>query len=166
MKLRQRGSTLVELFLALTLLAALLGMAVIHFDTILGALDRKPTEDVLRQVVRDAHMQARSSGAPVFLGYSEEDTAVVLYDARGETLQRVLLGDAEAARRYSLTFFRVLPEERLDGAVAREIEDRSIPYVLFHPSGASVPVELHLSTPHDTQVLRLDPFSSAPWELE
>lgn len=160
MRCRQ-GFTLAELFLALALLALLFSLAIVHFDRIRGVIGKVPAEDQIRQLLSQGHQHARSTGKPVYLNFAAEEAALRLNDESGNLLRELPLGDPES-NDLQVHFFRTLPEQKLDGESIYEIEEQPVDYLLFHPSGVTPPVEIHLNSVRQQVVIPLDPFSSAP----
>lgn len=157
-----RGFSLAEIFLSLGLLAGLATLAIVYTHRISERIGHRPAEDTLRQLISSAHSTAGKTGSPVFLSYNSETGSAEAHDSRGNLIDSVALAPDGATADYQMRFYRILPETKTEGEPIYELEETPVPYVIIHPSGPSVPVEIHLSSPQDVQVITLDPFSSSP----
>ena len=158
----QRGFSLAELFLSLGLIAALATLGIVYAHRISETIGHRPAEDSLRQLVTSAHSAAGNSGAPTFLSFNSATATAEVHDSHGILLDSVALSPDGTSADYQIRFYRILPEAKAEGEAIYEIEETPIPYILFHPSGPSVPAEIHLSSPRTQQVITIDPFCSSP----
>lgn len=159
------GFTAVEVFAVISLLSILMVLGFSRYDRILDAWQRKHPKDVAAGMVRQGHMLARQHQQTVYLGYDEESGSFLIWNAGGSHLKRELLpkrGD-EALR---VRFFRIMPEERLSGPMAFELEELPAESIPFHPAGVTPPFVMILETGLEQSVLRFDPFSSALIEID
>ncbi|MBC2596153.1 type II secretion system protein [Ruficoccus amylovorans] len=161
---RQPAFTVIEVFMVVSLLAAVLGLVIVNYFNISGSYDKRPARDQIQRAVAEGYRLARLEGGIVSLRYEAENGALSLSDQQGKELARITLpGVPEDGE---MTFYRIKPESQLTEEPNFEAEEDPVEVLDFQPYGASLPFLVHYTHGTEAFTLRFDAFSALSWEEE
>ncbi len=159
----QRGLTAVEIVLALALVL-LVGSVVLRSTQIMepGTGPQGTIDQVLLEVIQQAHVLARTEHQTVEMRFNEEDQKMVLVALPlGEVFEFPLPQSDEA---WEMEFWRREPDTDLTGSRTRAVETISRSRLIFHPQGGTSPAMIRVRRGMEIdRELWLEPFS-AHWQ--
>ena len=159
----KRGFSLVELIIAIALVAIVMGIFVVGLPSLTKGLGEPPLPEILHKSVRDARYHAGMRKEQTRLIFDEERSLFIVLSENGEELSSRKSGYT-ADDRIEVTFEQFLPFE---GIRSRGREQRvEIPHVRFHPDHSSTPFVATIMIEGDRTEHRYDPFSDLEIEEE
>ena len=153
---RNRGFSLLEILIALALVAVVSGIFIVSLPSLTDGLGSRPLETILQKSVRDARFHAAVEKERVSLVFDRERSAFVVRSDDGRELASRESG-YDPEDKISVRFEQFLPFEglRSSGEQARV----EIPMVRFHPDRSSTPFVAILEVENQRTEHRFDPFS-------
>ena len=158
---RSAGFSVIEVFLVVTLLSAILALVIFNFFTFEGSLDDRPAFEQTRRSIAESHRLARERRESILLHYDPERAVMVLSDEKGQMLDEFAFPPGTEAQ---VKFFRIKPEAEMREEPDFEAEEEDLPTLAFHPYGSSAPFQLEFEQGTEAVTLRYDPFSGLSWE--
>ena len=156
----RRGFTILEILLALAVVAMATGFVVMRSDSIFAGIGERPLEELVQRSVREARYQAAQNKAAVFLRWNEDEASLQVLGETGNVLQTFRSGYDPSRDNVRVTFLRVVPERGTNLRV-RNPNYRETSQVVFHPDRTSEPFAVRLRIDHTESTHRFDPFSDA-----
>lgn len=154
---KKKGFTIIEVLLALALIALVAGLFAANFDALLTSLEERRPEKVLYDTIREARYQALQQHEPMRLKFDKEAEALVVFkEGEEKAVYKVDIGD-----RFEVGFDVIGSAQMARGAFRSSSmrggngEDE----VVFYPDGSSTPVLISLTEEGETVKLKLDPLS-------
>lgn len=154
--------TVAEVMLVIALIAVMGALTVVNYPRLAAGRGSIPAREVLIRAVRAAHHEARVNKRPQTLIFDREAQALVVADGSGSRQQYFPL----PGEGWEMVFYRILPEERLDGAPVYALEEYPATRIHFHPAGNGPTFQAEMT--RDTLDIRMvfDPFSGNPLPVE
>lgn len=153
--------TLIEIMLALSLMALLAGLAVVHAGNLLEGLGERPVAETLQQSVRHARFLAASLKEASYLRFDEETTDFLISNNRSVILGRIPTGYDPGDSAPSVTFYKLLPEMGIGPGSAFGRERKEVHRVTFHPDRSSTPFLAIIKNGDQETTHHYDPFSES-----
>jgi len=153
--------TLIEIMLALGLMALLAGLAVVHAGNLLEGLGERPVAETLQQSVRHARFLAAALKEASYLRFDQETTDFLISNNRGEILGRIPTGYDPGDSAPSVTFYKLLPESGIGPGSAFGRERKEVHRVTFHPDRSSTPFLAVIQNDDQETTHHYDPFSES-----
>lgn len=142
----------------LALVSGIGALFVTHFFRFQGTFALRPATEQMQRAVAAAHWHASTSRNLVHLSFLEEDNLLRIQAVDGTLLETFPLPEGGS---FEITFFRILPEERVETEPQFEIEDFPLSRVTFSPVG-SPPFMVELAGLRRQTNLYFDAFSALP----
>jgi prepilin-type N-terminal cleavage/methylation domain-containing protein len=155
---RARAFSLLELIVALALVAVLATIFIVSIPNLMDGLATRPLPEILQKAVRDARYQAALKKEIVSLRFDAEKGAFVVFDRSGATLAERESGYGPESREIAVRFFQIMPLEGVSSFRASG-EQVGIELVRFHPDRSSTPFVAELDIGNVRSRHRYDPFS-------
>ena len=153
--------TLIEIMLALGLMALLAGLAVVHTGNLLEGLGERPVAEILQRSVRHARFLAASQKEASYLRFDPDTTDFLISNDLGVIQGRIPTGHEPGDSAPSVTFYKLLPESGIErGSVFRR-ERKEVHRVTFHPDRSSTPFLAVIIYGEQETTHHYDPFSDA-----
>ncbi len=156
-KLRS-GFTLLEIVVALALMALVAGVVVVNFDSSFDNMGARPPGDVFRKAVRQARYEAALRMLKTYLSFDPEKNEFAVVDAAGADCGKYPLGKAVDKGRFEVEFIPILPEDNIGARDKNDPSEYPVPRLVFDPSGCGMPVKVKIKGPGENIELTLDPF--------
>ena len=153
--------TLIEIMLALGLMALIAGIAVVHAGNLLEGLGERPVAQILQQSVRHARFLAASQKEAAYLRFDPDTTDFLISNDRGEIQGRIPTGYEPGDSAPSVTFYKLLPETGIGPGSAFGREHKEVHRVTFHPDRSSTPFLAVIKNGEQETTHHYDPFSDA-----
>ncbi len=152
---RRDAFTVAEVMLVIALISVMGALSVVNYPRLAAGRGSVSVREWVIRAVRAAHDDARISKKMQLLTFDTEAQALLLADGSGSMQRRFPL----PGEGWEVTFYRILPEERQDGAPVYELEEYPTPRISFHPAGNAPAFQIELS--RDEQDIRMvfEPFS-------
>ena len=160
-----RAFTLIELMLAIAVLAIMSSIVVINANAILGGFDDKPLPEILKIAVREARYAAAKNKEPVYLSFDAKESRFIVTDPRHRILQTFSTGYEPDGPSIGIHFFRLLPSTGTTFSNRLGPDRQPALRVAFHPDRSSTPFEVHLKYSQQESTHRYDPFSDAEFKV-
>jgi len=147
--------------MVVTLLTAVLALVVMNFFSFEGSLESRPGREQLQRAVAEGHRWARAERSPVILRFDETTQTLQLIAEDGHQLSEFALPAGSDA---AITFYRLLPEDKISETPNYETDEDPIPYLQIEAFGAAMPFMAVYEAGSTVLNLRFDPFSGLSWE--
>lgn len=157
---------MLELLLALGLMALLAGLVVLNTESIFRGLGERPLPDTLKLAVREARYQAAAGKDAVFLGFDAETASFVIVNQQGGSIAQLRTGYSPRDPELKVTFFKLLAARGSDIPDTSRPERREADWIAFHPDRSSTPFEVRLDWDGTTSSHTYDLFSDTEIETE
>ena len=163
MNVKEKGFTIVEVLLALALIALIAGLFAANFDVLLSSIQEKRPEKQLYNAIREARKFAIQTHQPTYLSYNNEDGFIVYKDKiKKETLHQI-----QSEQDFELAFEPVPSEELARGGFrSSKKHSEKESEITFYPDGSSTPTVISLIEDGQSTKIKLDPFSCSLTLLE
>ena len=155
------GFTLIEILLVIALIGAMTGLAIHQMDDV--DLDEKPLDEWVWETIFHARLQALETREKAVLYFDEEARSFHIKTL--ETVVQSFKVPPNHTGEITVAFYPLLSDEGT-GSFELDYAEDPIEELVFHPSGASVPVRINISNSlGEDLVLTPDPFASYFQEL-
>lgn len=156
-KVRRGGFSLIEILVALALIALVSGLFVANLDTLLRELGPDPLDRQLHRAIQEARYQAAARKETVLLRYDGETATFFLTTASGVEVETRETGLDPRREPMELIFYQRLPGTGLRGSGRQERVE--IEVIRFRPDRSSTPFSVELRLDGERTTLDYDPFS-------
>ena len=153
------GFTLLEVLLAIAVIALVSGLAVFNADAVFSGFDDKPLPGILKKAVREARLLAAASKETVFLSFNAESSRFSIVSHNGGILESFPTGYDPEDESVEIRMYQILPGTGFTFSRGIATETRLVQRVGFHPDRSSTPFEVHLFYEETESRHRYDPFS-------
>jgi len=154
-----RAFTLIEIVMAIGLIALLTSVVIINVDSIFNAFEDRPLSVILKQAVREARFQSAKNKEPVHLEFDWESSRLLVKSANNAILGDFPTGYPAEDPLLSITLYQLAPERGIASNSRTGPVRRPVPRVTFDPDRSSTPFEVELKYGLDQSLHRYDPFS-------
>ena len=158
------GFTLLEVLLALAVIALISGLAVINADAIFSGFDDKPLPEILKKAVRESRFLAATSKETVFLTFDSESSRFLIISRNGGVIQSLPTGYDPEDENIEIRLYQILPSTGTGSRRGFAAETRPVQRIGFYPDRSSTPFEVHLFYDETESRHRYDPFSDAEFD--
>ena len=159
------GFTLIEIVLVIALITMVMGLSVISITAVTDTQE-KPIEQLFREYVREARIQAATAKQTVYLNFDSRKGEFVLAQKDGAAMEHAMaVDDTLEPSEWIVNFYLKLTAEdssRFDASVPVYAQE-PVSQLMFHPSGVGQGAKVEFIEKAGYQnTLTLDPFSSGP----
>lgn len=151
------GFSLIEIIVALALIALVAGLFVGNLESILQGLGPDPIDQQLHKAVQEARYHAAARKEGVRLRYDADAAAFILETETGTEIEQRPTGYDPKTESIEISFFQRLPGRGLRGT--QRSEQVPINAVRFLPDRSSTPFSAEIRTDQDRLLKHYDPFS-------
>jgi prepilin-type N-terminal cleavage/methylation domain-containing protein len=149
--------TLIEILVALALIALASGLLVGNLGTLLKELGPEPLPDQLQSAIQEARYQAAVRKESVLLRFDPDTATFILTSSQGNTIQTLPTHLDPEEETLLITFRQYLPERGLNARSRPETVE--IDAVRFNPDRSSTPFLAEVREGPNESTHRFDPFS-------
>lgn len=156
--IKKKAFSVIEVLLALALIALVAGLFSLNFDRLLNSFAQKNPDQIFHEAIRDARYQASFQGASIYLRFDEKKHKLLIQKGSSKTaLKEFLLEDWVSFK------FKERPIESF--RFGRFMEDRlfkdvKLDRLEFMPDGSSTAAIITLKGKGEETKFYLDPMST------
>lgn len=159
---RNQGFTLVEILLAVALIAMFVGAVVINVQGMFTRSEIDSVEDSFWSAVDKAKQNSVFQQRRYRLSFDEERKAFRISSGDVEELFEFDLGPLGDELPLEISFTEKMPENGSKLIGGRRISDREIEKVLFYPDGTCTPFSITIDVSEYSAQYDIDPWTAAP----
>lgn len=156
--LAQKGFTIIEVLLALALMALVAGLFAVNFDVLLTSIGEKRPEKILHSAICEARYQALKEHTPMYLSFDEQSHSLVIFK---DTIDKAIV--AMPLKEGIRVNFELIPPLMYKGGGFKEgtHSAKKEDQIAFYPDGSSQPVIVTLEEGSFSVKYKPDPVSCA-----
>ena len=151
--------TIIEIIMAIGLIALLTSVVIINVDSIFKAFDDRPLSVVLTEAVREARFQSAKTKQQAYLEFDWESSRLLVKGSNNAILSEFPTGYPPEDPLLSITLYQLTPERGNSAARRFGSARRPVSRVTFDPDRSSTPFEVELKYGMEESLHRYDPFS-------
>ncbi len=151
--------SLIELMLAMGILALITGLVITNIDAIFAGQNEKTLPQLLKIAVRDARYIAAIRKEIVFLSFDEEKKEIIIINSQGNVLSSFDSGKNVNNSSHQVTFHQLLPDRGTFFSSSQKPKSEAVKRIAFDPDRSSTPFMATLVYEDIESTHQFDPFS-------
>lgn len=159
----RRAFTLIEMLLAIALIALFSTIFVVNFDSLLSVSEDQAVESAFWSASREARTRALLQRRPQWLRFDEKGAAFIVEEAGGEHRKSFAIDrdNWDSATKVEVAFQKKVPPNKFTLRQGELVDVRDIPAARFFPDGTCLPFRVAIDIDGAETEIEIDPWTGA-----